>query len=101
MATFAEAGLRGDFLKLKETRALFRKEQHFPSALIDRGFARPDGSTPSIVERAQERVEELLSTYERRALTPECEQEIAAFVEAEGGLTGLTELLGSECARGT
>ena len=38
MAMFAETGLQGDFLKLNETRALFRKEQHFPSAVIDRGL---------------------------------------------------------------
>jgi len=31
---FAQVGLQGDFLKLKETRALFRREQHFPPALL-------------------------------------------------------------------
>src|SRR5512146_238421 len=31
---FAQTGLHGDFLKLKETRSLFRTEQHFPSDII-------------------------------------------------------------------
>src|SRR5579872_6434227 len=56
VAAFAQTGLQGDFLKLKETRALFRKEQHFPSPVIDRGF--PDGAG-SVLERARERVEQL------------------------------------------
>src|SRR5436305_12774152 len=34
---FAQTGLHGDFLKLKETRSLFRTEQHFPSDVIERG----------------------------------------------------------------
>src|SRR6201997_1615120 len=33
---FSQLGFSGEFLKLKETRTLFRKEQHFPSDIIDR-----------------------------------------------------------------
>src|ERR1700758_1599035 len=58
---FAKTGLQGDFLKLKETRELFRQEQHFPSAVIDRGLPAMDGADPGILERARQRVEELLS----------------------------------------
>ena len=43
VAMFAQTGLQGDFLKLKETRSLFRKEQQFPSAVIDRGLPAMDG----------------------------------------------------------
>jgi trimethylamine--corrinoid protein Co-methyltransferase len=35
-AMFARTGLSGEFLQLKETRALFRQEQHLPSPVIDR-----------------------------------------------------------------
>ncbi len=70
VAMFAQTGLSGDFLKLKETRALFRKEQHFPSAVIDRGLPSIDGSTPGIMERARQRVEELLTAYERHPCRP-------------------------------
>ena len=57
----AEIGLSGEFLKLKETRTLFRTEQHFPSSVIERG----DGSATfsTAFERACARVEELLNLY--------------------------------------
>jgi trimethylamine--corrinoid protein Co-methyltransferase len=101
VAMFAQTGLTGDFLKLKETRTLFRKEQHFPSAVIDRGLANTDGATPGILDRARQRVEELLSAYERHPLPPEREQEMIAFAQREGkkaGLEGLPEILHPEYA---
>jgi trimethylamine--corrinoid protein Co-methyltransferase len=101
LAMFAQTGLRGDFLKLKETRDLFRKEQHFPSAVIDRGLASEDAIPPSIFDRARQRVDELLSAYERHRLPPEREQELIAFAQREGkkvGLEGLPEILKPEYA---
>jgi trimethylamine:corrinoid methyltransferase-like protein len=89
---FAQTGLQGDFLKLKETRALFRKEQQFPSAVIDRGFARPDGTELGILDRARERVEELVAEYRRPEISSELEQEMRNFAEGkarEAGLLGL------------
>jgi trimethylamine---corrinoid protein Co-methyltransferase len=91
---FAQTGLQGDFLKLKETRSLFRQEQHFPSAVIDRGLPAPDGSSSDILSRASNRVEELLSAYERHALTSEIEGELIAFARHEAKSTGLRELPG-------
>jgi len=104
VAMFAQTGLSGDFLKLKETRSLFRKEQHFPSAIIDRGLPSPDGSSPDILQRASRRVEELLSSYARHPLPPEREQAMTAFAlrEAkESGLEGLPEILHPEFAHET
>jgi trimethylamine--corrinoid protein Co-methyltransferase len=101
LAMFAQTGLQGDFLKLKETRTLFRKEQHFPSDIIDRGLASLDGSSPDILQRARQRVEELLGTYERHPLSPEREQEMIAFAQRESkasGLEGLPEILRPEFA---
>ena len=101
VAMFAQAGLQGDFLKLKETRTLFRKEQHFPSSIIDRGISSMDGSSPDILQRARQRVEELLSAYERHPLPPEREQELVAFAQRESkesGLEGLPEILHPEYA---
>ncbi len=101
LAMFAQTGLHGDFLKLKETRSLFRKEQHFPSAVIDRGLSTMNGETPGILERTRQRVEELLSAYERHPLPPGCEQELLAFAQREAkpsGLEGLPEILRSEYA---
>lgn len=99
---FAQTGLQGDFLKLKETRALFRKEQHFPSPVIDRGLPSPAGTTPDILQRAHQRVEELISSYERHPLPHEVEQELIAFAQREAkqiGLEGLPGILIPELSR--
>ena len=93
-AVFAETGLHGDFLKLKQTRALFRQEQHFPSAVIDRGLTSMDGSNPGILDRARQRIEALLASYERHPLAPEIEKEMIAFAEREGQKAGLERLPG-------
>jgi trimethylamine--corrinoid protein Co-methyltransferase len=95
-AMFAQTGLTGDFLKLKETRALFRKEQHFPSAVIDRGLPVMDDKDPSVLDRARQRVDELLASYERRPLASDREQEMIEFAQREGkkaGLDGLPSIL--------
>jgi trimethylamine---corrinoid protein Co-methyltransferase len=89
---FAKIGLSGDFLKLRETRALFRKEQHFPSAIIDRGLASMERNATGVLQRAQQRVEELLSSYQRRSLPEDCEREMINFAMKEGRKAGLTEL---------
>ena len=93
-AMFAQTGLHGDFLSLKETRALFRKEHHFPSAVIDRGLAAADGASPDVLERARQRVEELLASYERHALPADREEELIAFALRVGGKAGLDGLPG-------
>lgn len=92
VAMFAQTGLQGDFLKLKETRSLFRKEQHFPSNVIDRGLPDMDGATPSILHRARQRVEELVASYERHPLPPEREQEMISFAQREAAASGLEGL---------
>jgi trimethylamine:corrinoid methyltransferase-like protein len=91
---FAQTGLQGDFLKLKETRELFRKEQHFPSQVIDRGLPLPDGTSPDILHRARHRVDELVAAYERHPLPDEVEQELIAFAQREARPTGLEALPG-------
>jgi trimethylamine---corrinoid protein Co-methyltransferase len=62
LAAFAECGLSGEFLKLKQTRALFRGEQYLPSLVIDRS-SRMEGSHNDTFDRARIRVKELLSDY--------------------------------------
>jgi trimethylamine--corrinoid protein Co-methyltransferase len=95
---FAQTGLHGDFLKLKETRALFRQEQHFPSAVIDRGAS---VVASDILGRARERVEELLADYQRPEISEERQHEMLAFADHEGrrvGLQGLPGVTNVECA---
>ena len=90
VAMFAKTGLQGDFLKLKETRALFRQEQHFPSAVIDRGQA----GDSDLMSRARLRVSELLESYRRSEIAEDRERELLAYAEGEAAKAGLRELLG-------
>ena len=92
-AMFAQAGLAGDFLKLKETRTLFRQEQHFPSAVIERGGPQSQGAIDAF-ERARRRVEELASSYHRPAIRSEIECELRQLAERELGRCGRANLIG-------
>ena len=62
---FAQAGLAGEFLKLQDTRRLFRDEQHLPSKVIDRVSRRQwqDAGSLDTFARAKLRVRELLGAY--------------------------------------
>jgi len=94
VATFAQTGLHGDFLNLKETRALFRGEQHFPSAVIDRGAPSLDGVSPDILRRARDRADELVAAYRRPEMPTDREQALLAFAEHESRNAGFATLPG-------
>ena len=94
-AMFAKAGLGGDFLKLKETRALFRQEQHYPSSVVERGGPQSQGANDSF-ERARRRVQELLASYHRPVIRPEVECELRQIAERELGRCGGPTLIGVE-----
>ncbi len=90
LAMFAAAGKTGDFLRLKETRALFREEQHFPSEVIQRG----DECSGDSFERARQRAGELVAGYRRPALAPQREAAMRAVAERQAARCGLRELPG-------
>jgi len=81
-AMFAKTGLSGEFLKLKETRSLFRQEQYLPSSVIDRS-ARGSGTPSDIMARARTRVDELLSKYQQPSLSEKMVREFRATVKRE------------------
>ena len=85
LSMFAKIGLSGDFLKLKETRALFRREQHFPSLVIDRSG---DPAAPDLLTRARQRVNELLDGYQRPVISPEIEKNLRAIALKHGAKAG-------------
>lgn len=90
---FAEIGLSGEFLKLRETRTLFRSEQHFPSSVIERGVvAGANDNVSNTFQRARARVEELLVSYCRPSIDPEKAGAMRAVVEREAKRVGLTAL---------
>ncbi|HTX78295.1 MAG TPA: trimethylamine methyltransferase family protein [Longilinea sp.] len=82
-AAFAEAGLAGEFLKLQETRRLFRKEQYLPSAVIDRGSVRAweESGRKDSLARAKERVAELLNSYRQPELPEGIKTELDAVMD--------------------
>jgi trimethylamine--corrinoid protein Co-methyltransferase len=90
---FAQTGHTGEFLKLKETRSLFRSEQHFPSDIIDRGG---DPNAPDILTRARRRVEELVAGYQRPQIAPEVGRELLAIAHKHASRVGLDHLPGVE-----
>lgn len=78
-AAFAQTGLRGDFLRLKETRDLFRLEQYIPSSVIDRAPV-TEGATGDLHSRARARIAELATSYSPPELSCEVEAEMARIV---------------------
>jgi len=91
---FAQIGLSGDFLKLKETRSLFRSEQHFPTAVTHRGEI-PEGTVPQdIYQRARARVRELLESYQRPVFYPGVEDALLMVAQRVTGGAGLSALPG-------
>ena len=79
---FAQIGLSGNFLKLKETRALFRQEQHLPSPVIDRS-ARGSEPPSDVFTRARARVDELVSNYRTPSLADDVLRKFQAVVDRE------------------
>lgn len=63
---FANIAFKGEFLKQKQTRQLFSKEQYLPSPIIDRGSVRTwqeEGGADAF-SRAKARVQTLLADYQ-------------------------------------
>jgi trimethylamine:corrinoid methyltransferase-like protein len=95
-ATFAQVGIRGEFLKLNETRTLFRNEQYLPSAVIDRDSLRAwqDSSAPDTLMRAGRQACELLASYQRKSLAAEVESEVLSFMSVTCAKAGMPKLAG-------
>lgn len=93
---FARTGLQGEFLKLRETRSLFRGEQFLPSPVIDRASLRAweEAGAHDSFARARTRVTELLARYHRPELGEAREAALRAIMEREATRVGLTTLPG-------
>jgi trimethylamine--corrinoid protein Co-methyltransferase len=81
-AMFAQTGLSGEFLKQKETRALFRQEQYLPSLVIDRS-ARGSEPPSDVFTRARARVDELVGKYQKPSLPEGVLRKFQAIVNRE------------------
>ena len=80
---FAQVGLGGDFLKLQETRRLFRQEQYLPSKVIERGSVRAwqEAGSLDAFQRARRRVDELVAGYRKPELGEEVERGMKEVME--------------------
>ncbi len=95
---FAEIGLSGDFLKLKETRTLFRSEQHFPTSVTHRGEI-PEGTVAEdTFARARTQVRELLDRYVRTEISAELQDRLLEVAHRVAQSAGLDSLPGIERA---
>jgi trimethylamine--corrinoid protein Co-methyltransferase len=93
-AMFEGLNFKGDFLKQKITRKLFRQEQYLPSNVIDRGSIRAwqDGGSQDALARAKSRLTELLAAYERPSLPAEQERELHRMVTGLAREAGMAQL---------
>jgi trimethylamine:corrinoid methyltransferase-like protein len=90
VSMFAQVGLHGDFLHLKGTGALFRCEQHFPSAVIDRSICEEGDGGPArdAFGRARARVDDLLASYSIPYLSAEVRQNLLPSALAKANARG-------------
>jgi len=81
----------GDFLKQKITLQLFQKEQHMPSAVIDRDSVRgwKESGGLDTFARAKVRVKQLIASYKRPELDSEKEKELHSLVEGLAHAAGM------------
>ncbi|MFQ6000753.1 MAG: trimethylamine methyltransferase family protein [Anaerolineae bacterium] len=89
-----EVGHQGSFLSTKHTREWFRREQFIPSSIIDRHTrqAWERAGRKNIVERAQERVEEIIAAYQPKEIPPQVEKELTKIVTSAARRCGLEKL---------
>ena len=78
LSIMQKSGHKGDFLTLAHTRKWYREEQYLPSEVIDRASfegwkSRGEKST---FERARDRVEKLIPTYQPTEMTEDLRQEL-------------------------
>ena len=93
---FTGINFKADFLYQPVTRDLFRLEQHQHSAVIDRGSYQQwqsDGSLDTFA-RARNRVEELVTSYQRLEIKPEKEVELIDFMTSLANQAGMEKLPG-------
>ena len=94
LALMRDLGHRADYLGQLHTARWFSEEQYIPSSVIDRGSLdawRRKGSKTAW-ERAQDRVEELLTTYEPFALSKPVRRELRAITSKAAQRFGMDEL---------
>ncbi len=93
-AIMRQVGHEGTFLRTKHTRQWFRREQFIPSSVIDRDYrqAWESKGAKNTVQRAHERVEELIAAYQPKPLPKEVEKELVDITLRAAKERGLEKL---------
>jgi trimethylamine--corrinoid protein Co-methyltransferase len=96
-AIMRQVGHAGNFLATQHTRRWFKQELFIPSPVIDRDYRQvwETKGAKDIVQRAHERVEQLVAAYEPKPLSKEAETEltdIALRAAKERGMEKLPPL---------
>jgi trimethylamine--corrinoid protein Co-methyltransferase len=93
-AIIQQVGHKGNFLATKHTVEWFQKELFIPSAVIERDTrqAWEEKGAKDATQRAHERVEELIATYEPRELPPEVVRELEDITLRAAKAAGLDKL---------
>jgi len=94
LALMQKSGHKGNFLSLPHTRNWYREEQYLPSEVIDRASfegwkSRGEKST---FERARERAEKLIATYQPNQITEALRQELRAITLRAAQTFGMQSL---------
>lgn len=85
-----EAGQAGDFLSLQHTRDWYRKEQHVPRLLNRDEYPRwTAAGKPTLLQRAEEKVKELLTGEPELVCPAEMARELRAILERHAARLGL------------
>jgi trimethylamine--corrinoid protein Co-methyltransferase len=93
-AMFEGINFKGEFLKQKVTRQLFAKEQHIPSAVIDRSSVRAwqeEGSLDAFA-RAKARAGALVKEYQPPQIPAEQKNELVRMVKSLAQKAGMDAL---------
>jgi trimethylamine--corrinoid protein Co-methyltransferase len=91
---FSTIAFKGEFLKQKQTRQLFSKEQFLPSPILDRGSIRTwqeEGCTDTFT-RAKARVKGLLNDYQPPVLPGDQKAALIDMVTRLAQSTGMDQL---------
>ncbi|MFQ6013891.1 MAG: trimethylamine methyltransferase family protein [Anaerolineae bacterium] len=89
-----EVGHEGNFLAARHTRQWYRAEHFFPSSVVDRATRHTwlESGGSNTLQRARERVEEVLTAYQPRDLPPEVEKELTAIMARAARKHGMKKL---------
>jgi trimethylamine--corrinoid protein Co-methyltransferase len=94
LSLMQKSGHKGNFLALPHTRKWYREEQYLPSEVIDRtAFERwKSRGEKSTFERARERVEKLIVTYQPTQITEALRKELRAITLRAAQTFGMQSL---------